>query len=198
MELFASFAVETIAGLAGLVGVFAGVVLALWIERRRRARRWAHERTQQERDLAEARKLLITSVVKNTSEAKRVGSSLEGGSDPYLFQLVFETAVWEATWEQFVSIAPLEERVMLSRFFDQLQRLRRYVDFLREVGAQLEVGGAPVDEGDRTLLDGLEMALRDAADDVRLDGRVIVTDLGDAMHRRFLGMKPEPVAGATG
>ena len=186
MDLLANFAVETV---AGLVGVFAGVLLALWTERRRRAAAAVQERAAQENDLAEARKLVLTSVVKNTSEAKRVRSRLEEDKDPYLFGLVFETAVWEATREQFVRIAPLDERVALARFFDQLRRLVRSVEFLREVRAQIEVGGAEMDEGDRQLLDGIRAQLCDTADDVRLDGVVIVTDLGDSMHRRLLGMQ---------
>jgi len=192
VELFASFAVETV---AGLVGVFAGVVLALWTERRRRAATSEQERLARENDLAEARKLVLTSVVKNTSEAKRVRPSLEAGDDPYLFRFVFETAVWEATREQFVRIAPLDERVALARFFDQLRRLVRSVEFLRQVRAQIEVGGAAVDEGDRQLLEGIRDQLCDTADDVRLDGVIIVTDLGDSMHRRLLGMQVDAVAG---
>lgn len=185
MDLVANFAVETV---AGLVGVFTGVVLALWMERRRLARAASEEEAQQQRDLAMARKLVVSSVVKNTSEAKRVRPAIESGKDPYLFGLVFETAVWEATRAQFVRIAPLDERVALARFFDQLRRLVRYVDFLRDVRAQLEVSGLDVDEGDRALLEGIHEQLCDAADDVRLDGVVVVTDLGDSMHRRLLGM----------
>jgi hypothetical protein len=188
MDLVANFAVETV---AGLVGVFTGVVLALRMERRRLARAASEAEAAQQRDLAMARKLVVTSVVKNTSEAKRVRPALESGSDPYLFRLVFETAVWEATREQFVRIAPLDERVALASFFDQLRRLVRYVDFLRDVRAQLEVSGVDLDDGDRALLEDIHEQLCDAADDVRLDGVVVVTDLGDAMHRRLLGM-PAP------
>jgi hypothetical protein len=67
------FATET---LAGLIGVFAGVILALSTERRREERREAVDRAGQEETLAQARKLLLSSVVKNTSEAKRLSTAL--------------------------------------------------------------------------------------------------------------------------
>ena len=185
MDLVVNFLVETV---AGLVGVFAGVVLALWIERRRRERQTAEEKASLREELAQSRKLVLSSVVKNTSEAKRLRGILSDGNDPYLLHLDFEMAVWDATNAQFVSIASLEERVALTRFFDQVRRLVRYASFLREVRAQAELSVTGLDEGDRSLIAGIEEKLCLLADDIRIDGVVVVTDFGDAMHKRLLGM----------
>lgn len=181
---------------AGLVGVFAGAVLALWADRRARARQVAEQEAEIQDDLAKSRKLVISSVVKNTSEAKRLRSVLASNEDPYLFQVAFELAVWEATQAQFVRIASLDERVLLTRFFDQVRRLNKLIEFHRQVRAQLEIGQMGIDAGDRALLDDLVKRLKAVADEIRIDGLVVVTDLGDPLHKRLLGMQ-EPTASAT-
>jgi hypothetical protein len=174
---------------AGLVGVFAGAALALWTDRRARVHRANAEQAQLEEELASSRKLVISSVVKNTSETKRLGSLLEGEEDPFLFRVTFESAVWEATRAQFVRIASVDERVLLTRFFDHVRRLSNLIDFHRRVCAELEISPAARDAGDQKLLDDLRTRLREVANDIRIDGLVIVTDLGDAMHKRLLGIQ---------
>ena len=181
---------------AGLVGVFAGAILALWMDRRARARQAEELEAEMREDLAQSRKLVISSVVKNTSEAKRLRALLASNEDPYLFQVGFELAVWEATQAQFVRIASLDERVLLTRFFDQVRRLNRLIEFHRDVRAQLEIGQMGIDAGDRALLDDLVRRLKSVADEIRIDGLVVVSDLGDPMHKRLLGMQ-EPAAPAT-
>ena len=89
MQLVADFLVNTA---AGLVGVFAGVVLALWTERVREARQKRKEEGALEQDLVHSRRLVLSSVVKNTSEAKSLGTTLETSEDPYLFEISFELA----------------------------------------------------------------------------------------------------------
>ena len=185
MNLFVSFALDTA---AGLVGVFAGVLLALWAERHREARQTAREQAALDQDLAQSRRLVLSSVVKNTSEAKRLGTALETDEDPYLFDISFEPAVWEATQIQFMRLASVDERVNLSRFFDQVGRLMRLIEFHRQLRVQLELRQSALDSGDRTLLTQSARRLRVVADDVRLDGIMVVTDLGEPMHRRLLGM----------
>ncbi len=174
---------------AGLVGVFAGAALALWADRRARAHRADAEQARLEEELANSRKLVISSVVKNTSETKHLGRLLECEEDPFLFRVTFESAVWEATRAQFVRIASVDERVLLTRFFDHVRRLSNLIDFHRRVRAELEISPAPPDAGDQKLLDDLRTRLREVANDIRIDGLVIVTDLGDAMHKRLLGIK---------
>jgi len=185
LDLVVSFATETI---AGLIGVFAGVILALWTERRREGRQESEAQAVREEVLVQSRKLLLSSVVRNTSEAKRLSNALEGRNDPYLFQVSFDLSDWEATQAQFVRSAPLDERVLLTRFFGQVRRVRRLIDFHRQVRAQLELREAPLDPGDRALLADTVNRLKCVSDELRLDGLVVVTDLGDAMHRRLLGM----------
>jgi hypothetical protein len=174
---------------AGLVGVFAGAALALWADRRARAHRTDAERALLKEELANSRKLVISSVVKNTSETKHLGRLLEGEEDPFLFRVTFESAVWEATRAQFVRIASVDEQVLLTRFFDHVRRLNSLIDFHRRVSADLEISPAAADAGDQKLVDDLRTRLREVANDIRIDGLVIVTDLGDAMHKRLLGIK---------
>ena len=186
MDLLGNFVLELA---AGLVGVFAGALLALWADRRARERGAAEVEAELREDLAKSRKLVISSVVKNTSEAKRLRAVLASDDDPYLFQVAFELAVWEATQAQFVRIASLDERVLLTRFFDQVRRLNKLIEFHRDVRAQLEIGQRGIDAGDQALLDDLMKRLKAVADEIRIDGLVVVTDLGDPLHKRLLGMQ---------
>jgi hypothetical protein len=182
---WASFVLETT---AGLIGVFAGVVLALWTERLRESRQELREKAALEQDLAHSRRLVLSSVVKNTSEAKSLGAALETDEDPYLFQVSFELAVWEATQIQFMRLASLDERVLLSRFFDQVARLNRLIEFHRQLRVQLELRQMGLDAGDRSLVGQSAERLHAVAEDVRIDGLVIVTDLGEPVHKRLLGI----------
>jgi hypothetical protein len=186
VDLFVDFVVNTS---SGLVGVFAGVVLALWTERQREARQAAKEQAALAEDLVQSRRLVLSSVVKNTSEAKRLAAVLEGQEDPYIFQVSFELAVWEATQVQFMKLAALDERVLLSRFFDQVSRLQGLIDFHRQLRVQIELRQpATLDAGDKALLDQSAGRLHAVADDVRIDGLVVVNDLGEPMHKRLLGI----------
>jgi hypothetical protein len=132
---------------------------------------------------------VLSSVVKNTSEAKSLVRALETGDDPYLFQISFELAVWDATQIQFMRLAALDERVLLSRFFDQVSRLIRLIDFHRQLRVQLELRQMGLDAGDRSLLVQSAERLLAVAEDVRIDGLVIVTDLGEPVHKRLLGIQ---------
>ncbi len=174
---------------AGLVGVFAGAALALWADRRARVHQANAEQARLEEELSNSRKLVISSVVRNTSEIKHLSRLLEGEEDPFLFRVNFESAVWEATRAQFVRIASVDERVLLTRFFDHVRRLSKLIDFHRKVRAELEITPAAPDAEGQKLLEDLRFRLREVANDIRIDGLVIVTDLGDAMHKRLLGIK---------
>lgn len=186
MDLFVDFAVNTA---AGLVGVFAGVVLALWTERKREGRQGVMEEAARAEELVHTRRVILSSVVKNTSEAKRLGAALDNDTDPYLFQASFELAVWEATQSQFMRLAALDERVLLSRFFDQVARLVQLMEFTRTLRVQLELRTASMDAGDRALVTRSAARLREVSDEVRLDGLVVVTDLGESLHKRLLGIR---------
>lgn len=185
MAVLTDFIVEAS---AGILGVFAGVVLALWTERKRRAHEEARQAERLDIQLADIRDVILSSVVRNTFEAKRLQGLLVDADDPYLFGSAFELAIWEATHEQFVQLASLEQRVLLTRFFDQVRRLMRLIDFQRQVRADVEVRVPVQDAGDRALLEGITSRLKTVAEDMRLDGIVIVADHGGAMHKRLLGL----------
>ncbi|MEQ1857650.1 MAG: hypothetical protein ABL963_14415 [Longimicrobiales bacterium] len=189
MDFFSDFFLGTA---TNLVGVFAGVVLALWTERKREERQSTKQMAEQARDLAHSRRLVLSSVVKNTSEAKRLAGVLETDEDPYLFHATFEMAVWEATQVQFMRLATLDERVHLSRFFNQVNRLTRLIEFHRGLRVQLELRQSTLDAGDRVLLSQSAERLHVVADDVRIDGLVVVSDLGEPMHKRLLGIHESP------
>lgn len=188
MNLFLDFTIELV---VGMIGVFAGAALALWADRRSRDQQERERQAELELELENSRQLVISSVVKNASEAKRLGKVLDDRVDLYLFKVTFESAVWEATRTQFVRIASVDERVLLARFFDHVRRLNRLIEFHRSVSANLEISNMELDSGDRQLLDDLRTRLHEVADEIRIDGLVIVSDLGGAMHKRLLGIKPD-------
>lgn len=187
MSLFSDFAVESV---ASLVGAFAGVFLALVAERRGRARHEAAHREELERDFERAKHATLGSVVKNTAEAGRLKRSLPGGGPPTLLEAALETGVWDATRDQFVRLAPsVDERVLFASFFDQVARLAGLVDFYR--GLQSSVVTARVPHEDPEILRLLEEAagrVEDAAETVRVSGLMLVTDYGQPVHRRMLGL----------
>jgi hypothetical protein len=168
-----------------MVGVFAGVLLALWTDRRRQEFADAREVKRKSADFADLREVVLSSVVKDTMEATRVKASLASKSDPFLLEIYLELAVWEAAQSQFVRHAPLDDRILLSRFFDQVRRLARLLDFYREIRAE---HGPDQGEAAARTCENIAMHLAEVAEDVRLDGVVIVTDHGDASQKRFLGL----------
>ena len=89
------------------------------------------------RNSPDLREVVLSSVVKDTIEATRVKASLASKSDPFLLEIYLELAVWEAAQSQFVRHAPLDDRILLSRFFDQVRRLARLLDFYREIRAEI-------------------------------------------------------------
>ena len=80
--------------------------------------------------------------------------------------------------------------VRLEIFDVQGRRLTRLIEFHRQVRADLEIRESDPDAGDLGLLHDLQVQLREVANDIRIDGLVIVTDLGDDLHKRLLGIKP--------
>ena len=168
-----------------MVGVFAGVMLALWTDRRRQEFADAREVKRKSADFADLREVVLSSVVKDTIEATRIKASLASKSDPFLLEIYLELAVWEAAESQFVRHAPLDDRILLSRFFDQVRRLARLLDFYRDVRAEI---GHEQNEAALRTCENIAMHVAEIAEDVRLDGIVIVTDHGDATQKRFLGL----------
>ena len=192
MGVWVDFAVQ--AG-AGLVGVFAGVVLALFTERLRRRAEDARLAARETAQVADLRRAVLGSVVRNASEAKRVKGALGDTTDDYLFRLNIELSVWESTKQQFMQRAQLDERIAFTRFFDEVGRLHRLVDFVRQARADSVAGSVAVDRSSPPL-QAMESRLTEIAEDVRLAGVILVTDHGEAMHKRLLGVTPSPAGSA--
>lgn len=171
---------------AGLVGVFAGVALALWTERRRHRAEEARQESRAAAEFGAIRHTVLSSVVKNTLEAKRVKTLLKASTDPYLLGVNLELAVWEASQDHFMRLAPIDDRIVLSRYFDHVRRLDRLLDFYREARADERFRALGSTPGD----DGLVSNLADVSDDVRLEGVMMVTDYGDPTQKRLLGLIP--------
>jgi hypothetical protein len=168
-----------------VIGVFFGVVLALWSNRRSQQFADAREAKRVAEEFANLREIVVSSVIKNTFEAVRVKSTLASNADRFLLGIYFELAVWEAAQSQFVRFAPLDDRILFSRFFDQVRRLARLLDFYRKILAnQGPVPGAAIDD----TANQVAKYLAELAEDVRLDGVIVVSDHGDQAQKRMLGL----------
>ena len=83
----------------------------------------------------------------------------------------------------------IDERVRFAQFFDAVQKLQAFFDFHREL--LLSIAGA-IDESDPELAEILSDAnqrLKEMSDELRLAGVLIVTDFGEPVHKRLLGLK---------
>ena len=81
------------------------------------------------------------------------------------------------------------ERVRFAQFFDGVRGLQAYFEFHRDL--QLSIAGA-VDDDDPELASILREAdqrLRDLSDEQRLNGVLLITDFGEPVHKRLLGLK---------
>lgn len=184
------FAVNT---MAGIVGVFVGVWLALVTERRRDTRVREHREQVRAREFGRARHTVLGSVVKNTSEAGRLRKRIDKRKPSELVHTNLELAVWDAARSEFMKACEdIDERVRFAQFFDGVRNLQAYFDFHRDL--QLSIAAA-VDNDDpelaRILCDA-DQRLRDLSDDLRLSGVLLITDFGEDVHKRLLGMKVVP------
>jgi len=188
IQVLLDFGVQT---LAGIVGVFVGVWLALLSDRRREA----HEETLREQERARqgerARHTVLGSVAKNAAEAKRLHARVDRRKRMELIHTELELAVWDAVQAQFMQACnSVDERVRFAQFFDSVRRLQGYFEFHRSL--QLSIAGA-VDANDpelEALRRGADQHLRELADDLRLNGVLLITDYGEAVHHKLLGFKP--------
>ena len=181
------FIVNTV---AGIVGVFVGVWLALVTERRRDARLDAQRESERAEQFARARHTVLGSVVKNTSEATRLRKRVDQRKSFEIINTDLEVAVWNAVQAQFMEAChDIDERVRFAQFFDGVRGLQAYFEFHRDL--QLSIAGA-IDEDDPELaiiLKDADQRLRDLSDEQRLNGVLLVTDFGEPVHKRLLGLK---------
>lgn len=168
-----------------VIGVFVGVVLALWINRRSQQIADARETKRLSEEFANLREVVLSSVIKDTFEAMRVKPTLASNTDPFLLGIFLELAVWQAAQSQFVRFAPLEDRILFSRFFDQVRRLARLLDFYRKIRSNQrpELGTTANDS-----VNDVAKYLAEVAEDVRLEGVIVVSDHGDQTQKRLLGL----------
>jgi len=181
------FLVQT---LAGVIGVFVGVWLALITDRRRQA----HENSQREKESADqmqrARHTVLGSVVRNASEASRLRLKVDQRTANELIHTELEVAVWGAVQAEFMqSCKNVDERVRFAQFFDGVRKLQAFFDFHRDL--QLSIAGAADDDDPelRAILRNADNRLRELSEDQRLSGVLLITDFGEPIHKQLLGLR---------
>lgn len=182
------FVVQT---LAGIVGVFVGVWLALITERRRQAQEEMKLEAERAQQFARARHTVLGSVTKNASEASRLRRRVDQRKPSELIHTGLELAVWDAVQNQFMQAChDIDERVRFAQFFDGVRNLQAFFDFHRDL--QLSIAGASDAEDPELdlILHSADQRLRDLADDLRLNGVLLITDFGEPVHKQLLGLKP--------
>lgn len=181
------FVVNTV---AGIVGVFVGVWLALITDRHREERLELQRDEERAQQFKRARHTVLGSVVKNTSEASRLRSRIDKRKPVEIIHTNLEVAVWNAVQSQFMEAChDIDERVRFAQFFDGVRNLQAYFEFHREL--QLSIAGA-IDDDDPELaiiLRDADQRLRDLSDEQRLNGVLLITDFGEPVHKRLLGLK---------
>ena len=176
--------------LAGIVGVFVGVWLALVTDRRRQSREETKIDQERQQQYARARHTVLGSVIKNANEASRLGPRVDKRKPFELIHTRFEVSVWEAVQIQFMQAChDIDERVRFAQFFDGVRNLQAFFDFHREL--QLSIAGA-FDDDDPELaeiLQGADQHLRDLLEDQRFNGVLLITDFGEPVHKKLMGIK---------
>jgi hypothetical protein len=181
------FVVNTV---AGIVGVFVGVWLALITDRHREARLELQSEQERTRQFERARHTVLGSVVKNTSEASRLRKRIDTRKPVEIIHTNLEVAVWTAVQSQFMEAChDIDERVRFAQFFDGVRGLQAYFEFHRDL--QLSIAGATDDDDPElaTILRDADQRLRDLSDEQRLNGVLLVTDFGEPVHKKLLGLK---------
>ena len=175
--------------LAGIVGVFVGVWLALVTDRHREARielQRDHERAHQ---FERARHTILGSVVKNTSEAGRLRKRIDKRKPSELIHTNLEVAVWNSVQAQFMEACDdIDERVRFAQFFDGVRNLQSYFEFHRDLQLSIAAAADNHDPELASILVDADQRLRDLSDDQRLNGVMLITDFGEDVHRRLLGL----------
>ena len=181
------FLVETV---AGIIGVFVGVWLALVTDRRRQAREEAKREQERQQQYARARHTVLGSVCKNANEASRLRTRVDKRKPFELIHTNLEVSVWEAVQVQFMQAChSIDERVRFAQFFDGVRNLQAFFDFHR--GLQLSIAGA-YDDDDPELMEilhGADQHLRDLIEDQKFNGMLLITDYGEKVHKKLMGIK---------
>ena len=179
--------------MGGIVGVFVGVWLALITDRHRESGAKKHREQELFLEFMRARHTVLGSVVKNTSEASRLRKRIDSRKQTEIIHTDLEVSVWGAVQSQFMEAChDIDERVRFAQFFDGVRSLQAFFEFHRDL--QLSIAGA-VDNDDPELtliLRDADQRLRDLSDEQRLNGVLLITDFGESVHKRLLGLKTAP------
>lgn len=180
------FAVNAV---AGIVGVFLGVWLALVTDRHRESRLEMQREQERAQQFERARHTVLGSVVKNTSEARRLRKRIDERQPEEIIHTNLEVAVWGAVQSQFMEAChDIDERVRFAQFFDGVRGLQAFFEFHRDL--QLSIAAAVSDDPElASILKDADQRLRDLSDEQRLNGVLLVTDFGEPVHKRLLGLK---------
>ena len=184
--------------LAGIVGVFVGVWLALRADKRKRELEEARRDEELAVHFERATRSLLGSVIKNMAEARRICGLVDRRGVDRVIHEGLEVSVWDATQDQFIQVCgSVDKRVLFAQFFNQVRHLQAFCDFHRNL--QLTTAGAagdPCGQLDAIASDA-DVHLKDLAEEVILCGRLLIADHGEPIHRRLLGMKPSPKSDAA-
>jgi len=177
--------------LSGIVAVFVGIWLALIVERRRREQDAAEKLEEQKTEFDRVFDSILSSVIKNTAESKRLLRLLGSPRCPRLLHADLETAVWYASHAQFTHLCPnVDERVIFSQFFDDVRRLQAFVDFRTDFHCDLMTQRRDLADDDvHQLASDVDKHLAALAEDLRFCGVLLVTDHGKPVHKRMMGIQ---------
>lgn len=183
----AEFVVNT---LAGIIGVFVGVWLALIADRRREARLELQRSQESSRQFERARHTVLGSVVKNTGEASRLRKRIDDRKPVQVIHTNLEVSVWGAVQSQFMEAChDIDERVRFAQFFDGVRGLQAYFEFHRNLQLSIAAAADNDDPELAMILRDADQRLRDLSDEQRLNGILLITDFGEPVHKRLLGLK---------
>jgi len=188
-----------IQALAGIVGVFVGVWLALVAENRKRLRDEHKRDAELAIQVERATQSMLGSVIKNMAEARRICGMVDRHGSCGLIHEGLECSVWDATQDQFIQLCgSVDKRLLFAQFFNAVRRLQAFCDFHRNL--QLAVASASAsatsDADLASVARDADRHLQDLGEELMFCGRVLIADYGEPVHRRLLGMKvataPEP------
>lgn len=100
-----------------------------------------------------------------------------------------EVAVWDAVQTLFMQAChDADERVRFAQFFDGVRNLQAFFDFHRNL--QLSIAGAMENDDPELaeILRDADQRLRNLTDDQRLNGVLLITDFGEPVHKKLLGL----------
>ena len=176
--------------LAGIVGVFVGVWLALRADKRKRELEEARRDEELAVHFERATRSLLGSVIKNMAEARRICGLVDRRGVGRVVHEALEISVWDATQDQFIQLCEcVDKRVLFAQFFNGVRHLQAFCEFHRNL--QLTMAGAlDPDDAELAMIGrDADMHLKDLTEELNFCGRLLIADYGQPVHRRLLGMK---------